>query len=144
MELGIIAALTTVFLLLFPRRNPAVDVGLAGFALLGIGASAGYTRKVIWAGSPLAVVENRFSRCVQVTLWVTVPTVLLFLVAGGVLGYRNGGWPAVGERLFRFRILAVFGGYLVWALMQQTLLQSPTTSTPGNIRFGIARRSCAG
>jgi hypothetical protein len=39
-ELGIIAVLTTIFLLLFPHRNPAVDVGLAGFALLGIVAAA--------------------------------------------------------------------------------------------------------
>src|SRR5882672_8036339 len=48
-ELGIIAVLTIAFLLLFPRRNPWLDVGLAGFALACIGASAGYTRKVVWA-----------------------------------------------------------------------------------------------
>ncbi len=40
-EFGVIAVLTAVFLLLFPRRNPAVDVGLAGLALLGIGLTAG-------------------------------------------------------------------------------------------------------
>src|SRR6266702_3848534 len=44
-ELGIIAVLTIAFLLLFPHRNPWFDVGLAGFALLCIGASAGYTKK---------------------------------------------------------------------------------------------------
>jgi len=122
-ELGIIAVLTTIFLLLFPHRNPAVDVGLAGFALLGIAASAGYTKKVIWAASPPPVIEDRFRRCLKVTLWVTAPTVFVFLVVGGILGYRHGGWPAVSERLFHFRILAAFGGYLVWALMQQTLFQ---------------------
>jgi len=60
MELGIIAVLTIAFLLLFPRRNPWLDVGLAGLALACIGASAGYTRKVVWAASPLQPGPNRF------------------------------------------------------------------------------------
>jgi hypothetical protein len=38
-ELGVIAVLTIAFLFLFPHRNPWLDVGLAGFALLCIGAS---------------------------------------------------------------------------------------------------------
>ncbi len=29
----------------------------------------------------------------------------------------------MAERVFNWKILAVFGGYLVWALMQQTLFQ---------------------
>jgi hypothetical protein len=73
LELGIIAVLTTVFLLLFPKRSPAVDVALAGFALVCLGVSAGYTKKVIWAASPPATVENRFKRCAVVSLWVTLP-----------------------------------------------------------------------
>ena len=39
-ELGTVAVLTAIFLLLFPRRNPMMDVALAGFALLCIGATA--------------------------------------------------------------------------------------------------------
>jgi hypothetical protein len=122
-ELGAVAILTTIFLLLFPKRNPAVDVGLAGFALLCIGLSAPYTKQIIWAASPRPVAENQFRRCVGVTLWVTVPPALLFLVIGGIVAFKSGGWPAAGDRVFNWRILAAFGCYLPWALMQQTLLQ---------------------
>jgi hypothetical protein len=39
------------------------------------------------------------------------------------LAYGNGGWASVGNRIFHWRVLAAFGLYLPWALMQQTLLQ---------------------
>ena len=123
LELGIIAALTTVFLFLFPKRNPLLDVALAGFALLCLALSAGYTRKVVWAASPPPVTENRLQRCLKVTLWVTVPTALVFLLIGMCIGYRESGWPGVSGRVLNWRILAAFGCYLPWALMQQTLFQ---------------------
>ena len=123
LELGIIALLTAVFLLVFPRRSPAVDVGLAGFALLCLGLSAAYTKKVIWAQSSPPVAENRFKRSVGVLVWVTVLPALLFLLIGGIIAFKSGGWPAVAGRVFNWRILAAFGCYLPWALMQQTLLQ---------------------
>jgi len=122
-ELGIIAVLTIAFLLLFPHRNPWTDVGMAGFALACIGASAGYTRRVVWAASPQHPGPNRFRESVRIALWVTVPTVMVFLLIGAVLGYRNGGWPAVTERILNWKILAVFGAYIPWAIMQQTLFQ---------------------
>jgi membrane protease YdiL (CAAX protease family) len=122
-ELGIIAVLTIVFLLLFPRRNPWLNVGMAGFALLCIGATAGYTKKVVWAASPPQPGPDRFRRCMKVTLWVTVPAVMIFLVVGGILGYRNGGLPGLTERILNWKILAVFAAYIGWALMQQTLFQ---------------------
>jgi len=124
LELGIITVLTTVFLWLFPKRSPAVDVGLAGFALVCLRVSAAYTKKVIWAESSPPVAENRFGRCVRVLLWVTVPAALLFVLIGGIVAFNSGGgWPAVARRVFNWRILAAFGCYLPWALMQQTLLQ---------------------
>ena len=122
-ELGIIALLTAIFLLLFPRRSPLVDVGLAGFALVGLAISAGYTKNVIWAAVPSAFGETALNRCIWVVFWVTVPLSLLFLSIGGIVAYKNGGWAAVGERVFNWRILAAFGCYFPWALMQQTLLQ---------------------
>lgn len=122
-ELGIIAALTTVFLWLFPKRSPVVDVGLAGFALLCLCVSAGYTKNIVWAASPRPVEDNRFKRCMIVTLWLTVPPALIFLLIGGFVAYQNGGWPGVAGRVVNWRILAAFGCYLPWALMQQTLLQ---------------------
>jgi hypothetical protein len=60
---------------------------------------------------------------VKVTAWVTVPAVIGFLLVGGILGYRNGGWPAVTERILNWKMLAVFAAYIAWALIQQTLFQ---------------------
>src|ERR1043166_1312569 len=122
-ELGVIVVLTTSFLLLFPKRNPALDVALAGFALLCLGVSAPYTKRVIWAAWPRPRVENRFKDCMHATLWVTIPPAVIFLLIGGFVAYQSGGWPGVAGRVFNWRILAAFGCYLPWALMQQTLLQ---------------------
>src|SRR2546428_1150587 len=123
-ELAIIAVLATVFLLLFPRRNPAVDVGLAAFALALIGLSARYTKQVVWSVSPASVTHERLKRCLTVTFWITVPAALAFLLIGAIVGYKTGGgWPAAANRVLNWRILAAFGCYLPWALMQQTLLQ---------------------
>jgi len=72
-ELGVVSVLTTIFLLLFPKHNPLLDVALAGFALVCIVFSALYTKKVIWAASPPPVAEHRFKRCVVVTLLNTFP-----------------------------------------------------------------------
>jgi len=123
LELSVIAVFTSIFLLLFPRRSPAVDVALAGFALVCIALSAGYTRKVIWAATPARLSENQWRHCLVVTFWITVPAALLFFLIGGIIAYRSGGWSAVAGRIFNWRILAAFGCYLPWALMQQTLLQ---------------------
>lgn len=122
-ELGVIALLTTVFLLLFPRRNPLVDVALAGLALLGVALSAKYTKRTVWAASPAPITENRVRRCVNVVFWVTIPPTVLFMLIGGMVAFHQGGWPAVADRVFNWRILAAFGCYLPWALMQQTLLE---------------------
>ena len=123
LELGTITALTAVFLVLFPRRNPLLDVALAAFALLCIAFSAPYTKKVIWAEAPAPVREHRTKKCLTVTLWITMPVALLFLVIGAIIAYRTRGWPGVNARILNWRILAAFGAYLPWALMQQTLLQ---------------------
>jgi hypothetical protein len=122
-ELSVITVLTTIFLLLFPKRNPLVDVALAGFALMCIALSARYTKNVIWAACPPPVADNRLKRGLKVTLWITVPVAMLFFLIGGIVAYQNGGWPAVGSRICNWRILAAFGCYLPWALVQQTLLQ---------------------
>lgn len=123
LELGLIAVLTTIFLLLFPKRNTLVDIGLAGAALLGIALSAKYTRRTVWAASPCPIEKNRFRRGAAVVFWVTAPAVFLFLLFGGIVAYHQGGWPAVAKRVCNWKMLAVFGCYLPWALMQQTLLE---------------------
>src|SRR5437588_246146 len=88
-ELAIIAVLTGIFLLVFPHRNPLLDVALAVLALLCIVASAGYTRRVIWAASPAQPIHNRFKEGAKVTLRITAPTTLLFLLIGCIVAYRQ-------------------------------------------------------
>jgi membrane protease YdiL (CAAX protease family) len=122
-ELGVIAILTTIFLVLAPKRNPAVDVGLAGFALVLVALSSHYTKNTIWATSPAPVAQNRFKRCVVVTFWVTVPTTLLFFLIGAIIACQHGGWPEAAHRVFNWRVPVAFCCYLPWALMQQSLLQ---------------------
>ena len=122
-ELGIVAVLTTTFLSLFPVRTLPLDLALAGFALTGVILSTRYTKNVIWAASAPPVAENRVKRGWITTLWITLPTAILFLIAGGIATYPHGGLPAVSERELNWRVLASFGGYLPWALIQQTLLQ---------------------
>src|ERR1041384_6443387 len=99
-ELSVVAVLTAIFLLLFPKRNPVVDVALAGFALLCIALSARYTKNVIWSAFPPPVAENRLKRGMKVTLWITVPPAMLFFLIGGIVAYQNGGWVAGGSRIW--------------------------------------------
>jgi len=47
LELSILALCTVAFLISFPTRVRTVDVGLALAALLAIGLSAGYTKRVV-------------------------------------------------------------------------------------------------
>jgi len=123
LELGVLGLFVITFLLLFPHRNPWLDIVLAGFALLCIGATARYTKNVIWAASPPPQSQNSFKDCVKVILWITVPTTLIFFLIGAILGYHNGGWPAVAQRIFDWKILVVFVAYTAWAFIQQTLFQ---------------------
>ena len=123
LELAILTVLTFAFLALFPRRHPAVDIGLAAFALACIGLSAGYTKRVVWAASPPPVVENRLKQCLAFIFRMTVPPAIVFLLIGMFLAYQSGGWPAAIHRVLNWRIPAAFACYLPWALMQQTLFQ---------------------
>jgi hypothetical protein len=122
-ELGVLAVLTISFLMLWPRRNPLVDVALAGFALLCIAITSRYTRNVVWAVSPPPIQPHRCRRATIETLWVTAPTVLVFFLIVAILKSRADGWAAVAEMLFNWKTLAVFGAYIGWALIQQTLFQ---------------------
>jgi Type II CAAX prenyl endopeptidase Rce1-like len=122
-ELGILAILAAFFLLLFPHRNPWLDIALAGFALLCIGATTRYTKNVIWGASPPPQSQDQFKDSVKVTLWITIPTALIFFLVGAILAFRHGGWPAIAERIFDWKILVIFVAYTGWAFIQQTLFQ---------------------
>ena len=79
LELGILGLLTVTFLLAFPRRAPWVDFGLAAFALSLVGATARYTKKVVWASVPTKPPGDRRKQCWSWTLLFTGAVALLFL-----------------------------------------------------------------
>src|ERR1043166_1332951 len=122
-ELGIIATLTVLFLIAFPRRSPIVDVALAGVALACLVFSARYTKKVVWAATAVPHTAGRLRSELKWVFWLSVPAAFLFLGIGAMLAYRNGGWSSYTERIINWRILVVFGCYFLWALIQQTLFQ---------------------
>jgi hypothetical protein len=53
----------------------------------------------------------------------TTLAIILFLLVGIALGYREGGWIAVGDRILNRKILIAITVYFPWALLQQMLFQ---------------------
>ena len=97
-----------------------------GFTLLALGLvllNAKYTRTEIWGQWPLEGNRRRWQRCVAGTMITTTLAIILFLVVGIALGYREGGWIAVGDRILNRKILIAITVYFPWALLQQTLFQ---------------------
>ena len=123
-ELVSLAAGTVLFLLLFPNRTTVVNMTLAALAMLGLVANRRFTRDRIWARFPThgdrSERRRKASKAVAV---ITSVGVLVFLVTGAVLGYRQAGWPGVAQRFTNWNILIAFAAYLPWALLQQALFQ---------------------
>lgn len=122
-ELLVLAALSTGFLLLFPRRPIGVDVGLALFAFGFVLLTAKHTRSAIWGPLPVASTGTHWQRCVAGTMLPTALAIGLFLLVGALIAYQAAGWPAIGYRIFHPRIPAALALYFPWALLQQTLFQ---------------------
>ena len=123
LELLTLAILAVSFLVVFPRRSLVVDVGLALGALVLLGLNARYTRAVIWARVPARPSNGGSGQCIPTTMAVTLPTVGVCLIVGIVMGYRDGGWEAIVDRVFNWKLLVAICIYLPWALLQQTLFQ---------------------
>lgn len=123
LQLGSFAFLAAIFLLLFPRRNPWVDVVLGGFAFFCIAVTARYTQNAVWGASRPPQSQQRLKKCIIFTTWITAPTALVFFLIGGIVAYRAGGWPHVVEHILDWKILLVFVAYIGWAFVQQTLFQ---------------------
>ena len=122
-ELLVLAALSTGFLVLFPRRPIAVDMGLGLFALGLVLLTAKYTRSAIWGPVPVEINGSRWQRCVAGTMIPTALAMSLFLLVGAIIAYQAAGWAAVGYRIFHPRIPTAVTLYFPWALLQQTLFQ---------------------
>lgn len=122
-ELGVLTVLAVAFLLAFPRRSPFVDFALAGCALAGIGITASYTRRTVWASLPTQPEPDATRRGWRLALMITGSVAGLFLVIGFGIGFQKGGWSGAATRLLNPGMLLGFLFYLPWALVQQTLFQ---------------------
>ncbi|MDA2910332.1 CPBP family glutamic-type intramembrane protease [Nitrospiraceae bacterium AH_259_D15_M11_P09] len=100
-----------------------VDVILALCALGLVGLNARYTREVIWARFPRGPSSGGLKQCMWATMAITFSVVLVFFIVGIVIGYGNGGWKAVVDRVLNWKLLVAICVYLPWALLQQTLFQ---------------------
>jgi len=123
-EIVVLVLLTTIFLLLFPKRHMFIDVSLALFAMGLLALDARFTRKQVWARIPSQVPEReRLQKCLTIVIPVTVLLLVVCFITGFSIGYMQGGWKAAMVRVGNWRIFLAVALYLPWALLQQTLFQ---------------------
>jgi membrane protease YdiL (CAAX protease family) len=123
-ELIALAILTTIFLVLFPRRPIFVDESLALFALLLLAVNVKFTRNVVWAQfPPPASKRYRLRKCLRLVMTMTFSWVLVLLAVGIAIGYSQSGWETAFNRVCNWRILIAICLYFPWGLVQQTLFQ---------------------
>jgi len=123
-EIVVLVLLTTLFLLVFPKRHMFLDVSLALFALGLLALDARFTRTQVWARIPSQVPEReRLQKCLSIVIPVTVLLLVVCFITGFSISYMQGGWEAAMARVGNWRILLAVAFYLPWALLQQTLFQ---------------------
>jgi membrane protease YdiL (CAAX protease family) len=124
LELGLLAGLTLAFLSLVPERPLALNLALALLALLLLLANGRFTRERVWARFPADGEPSGRGRSAWASSALITGLVLaLFLAAGLLLGYREGGWSEAGRRVLNPQMLLALLLYLPWALLQQALFQ---------------------
>jgi len=125
-ELGVILALTGLFLYVTTElkiRSTVLYVGMAliGFALVGLNRRETVER--IW-GPPDYPVFDRLRRSAVNVSFFTVPTIIGFFFIG--LSGRYFGAPWLADEavpMFSLHFFIAMCFYLPWALLQQTLFQ---------------------
>jgi hypothetical protein len=123
-ELFVLGVLTTVFLVVFPKRPIYLDVLLALFALGLIAWNARFTKNSIWPQFPPEEdLQTRVRRSYLLASAFTIPIILAFAAIGLALGYRESGWNGAWARLLNYHLPLAFALYLPWALLQQFLFQ---------------------
>jgi hypothetical protein len=122
-ELGALAALTALYLGLWPRRPAGLDLamGLLGLGLVGL--LGRYDRGRFWP-APATPARTRRGRALRDATALTLLVLGLFAgwAAWDAFAVRRE-WADVAARLWRPRALGTLGVYLPWALLQQTLFQ---------------------
>jgi membrane protease YdiL (CAAX protease family) len=113
-ELGILAVLTSSFLMLVPKRPVWVEAGLALFAVALIAATARRTRDEVW-GLPATSRRDRRRHSWRHVLIGTLGVALLFAIIGR--------WSGHAGPLVTATMLAALIPYTLWAALQQVLFQ---------------------
>jgi membrane protease YdiL (CAAX protease family) len=122
-ELSALAALTTLYLAVWPQRSPGVDPGMALAALVAVGLTAPDTKARFW-GVPQSSARERARRAWVATAWLTLPGLLGFGLLGAWDAYSaQQHWGDVARRLCRTRVAVATVLYIPWALVQQILFQ---------------------
>src|SRR6266511_3056607 len=104
-ELAILAVLTAVFLLLFPRRPTYLDVGLAILALALLAMNARFTRQAVWGRFPsIGDKPARRRACLLRSGAFTSCVAIAFLAIGLALGHHQGGWRSAWLRVGNWHI----------------------------------------
>jgi hypothetical protein len=113
-ELAVLASLTSLYLLLFPRRPLWVDASLAAFAGVLVAVTSHTTREQFLP--PLATPRReRRRRSSRHILIATVAVALLFAVVGRLTGRA--------APLVTVNMLVALALFIPWATLQQTLFQ---------------------
>lgn len=113
---------TLLYFFIVPR-NTKIDMafGLLGFLL--VLASIKETRDKFW-DSPLVPFQDRNKHAFYLTAMISIPVFALFALIGfGQNYYFAGRWEIALKDLFTFRLLISLPIYVLWALVQQFLLQ---------------------
>jgi membrane protease YdiL (CAAX protease family) len=113
-ELATLAVLTSVFLVLVPKRPVWVEAGLALFAGALVAATARRTRNEIW-GLPATGRRERLRHSWRHLLIGTLGVAVPFAIIGR--------WSGHAGPLFTVTMLAALIPYTLWAALQQLLFQ---------------------
>ena len=113
-ELATLAVLTSVYLLVVPKRPVWIDAGLGLVAVLLVAATARKTREQIWA-PPATPRDERLRHCSRHMLVGTLGVALLFAIISR--------WVGRAAHLFPTTMLAALVPFALWATLQQVLFQ---------------------
>jgi len=123
LELLVLSALTSLYLILVSPRPLAVDLGMALVGLGLVGFTADYTRTRIW-GTPPDAEFNRRRRCAVNMFFSTGLAVSGVVLYGIFSAYaQHGNWDGVAARFLNWHAPIALVLYVPWALLQQTLFQ---------------------
>jgi membrane protease YdiL (CAAX protease family) len=114
LELGTLAVLTSVYLVVVSDQPVWIDAGLGLVAVVLVAATARKTREQIWPPLPTPRCK-RLRHCSRHMLVGTLGVALLFAI--------TGRWVGRAAPVFTATMLAALVPFALWATLQQVLFQ---------------------